>query len=171
MKLKTRDIAIFAMLGALMFTSKKLMETIPEVHLLGMFIVSVTAVYRVYALIPIYVYVFLDGLFGGFATWWVPYLYIWAVLWAFTMLIPKKAPDKVKKVLYIAVCSLHGFAFGLFYAPFEALLHNRTIEGLISWWVIGFFSADIRHGISNLICGFLIMPMINILKKVRPTER
>ncbi len=171
MKLKTRDIAIFAMLGAFMFASKKLMEAVPEVHLLGMFIVSITAVYRAYALIPIYVYVFLDGLFGGFGTWWVPYLYIWAVLWAFAMLIPKKAPEKLKNVLYIAVCSLHGFAFGLLYAPFEALLHTRSFDGIVAWWITGFFSTDIRHGISNLICGFLIIPMIRILNKVRPTDR
>ena len=65
---------LFAMLAALMFCSKKVMEGLPNIHLLGMFIMTFTVVFRKKALIPIYVYVFLDGLFGGFSMWWLPYL-------------------------------------------------------------------------------------------------
>ncbi len=170
MKLKTRDIAIFAVLTALMFASKKIMELVPNVHLLGMFIVSVTVIYRKYALFPIYGYVFLDGLFGGFGTWWVPYLYIWAVLWAFTMLIPKKLPEKVKFMLYIAVSTLHGFLFGTLYAPTHAIIFGLDFKGMIAWIITG-LPFDIIHGISNLILGFLIIPMVKIMQKIRPTER
>ena len=35
MKLKTREVAIFGMLGALMYASKVFMELLPNVHLLG----------------------------------------------------------------------------------------------------------------------------------------
>ncbi len=170
MKIKTRDIAVFAMLAALMFASKKFMELLPNVHLLGMFIVSITAVYRKYALIPIYVYVMLDGLFGGFGTWWIPYLYVWAVLWAFIMLIPKKLPDKYKFPLYIGASALHGFLFGTLYAPVHALIFGLNFKGMIAWIISG-LPFDITHGISNLITGFLIVPMIMILQMIRPTER
>ena len=170
MKLKSKDIAVFAVLAALMFASKKAMELIPNVHLLGMFIVSITAIYRSYALIPIYVYVFLDGIFGGFSTWWVPYLYIWAVLWAFTMLVPKKLPEKIKFGLYIGASALHGFLYGTLYAPAHALIFGLDFKGMISWIITG-LPFDITHGVSNLILGFLIPPMILIIKKIRPTER
>lgn len=113
MKLKIRDIAVFAMIAAMMIASKKIMGILPNIHLLGLFIVSLTIVYRSYALIPIYLYVFLDGLLGGFSLWWYPYLYVWTILWGMVMLIPKKLPEKVKNVLYIAVCAIHGFAFGI----------------------------------------------------------
>ena len=170
MKLKTKDIAVFAVLAALMFASKKAMELVPNVHLLGMFIVSVTVVYRAYALIPIYVYVLLDGIFGGFSTWWVPYLYIWAVLWAFTMLIPNFLPQKVKFAMYIGASALHGFLFGTLYAPFHALVFGLDFKGAVAWIITG-LPFDAIHGVSNLICGFLIPPMIKIMQKIRPTVR
>ncbi len=170
MKLKTKDIAVFAMIAGLMFASKKLMELLPNVHLLGMFIVSITVIYRYYALIPIYVYVMLDGIFGGFGTWWLPYLYIWTVLWAFTMLIPKKLPDKIKFPLYIGASALHGFLFGTLYAPIQALVFGLDFKGTIAWIISG-IPFDLIHGVSNLISGFLIIPMIKTMQKIRPTSR
>ena len=87
-----RETALFAMFGALMFISKLILEALPNVHMIAMFIVAFTVVYRVKALIPIYVFVFLTGIYGGFNLWWVPYLYIWTVLWAAVMLLPRKLP-------------------------------------------------------------------------------
>ena len=81
MRLTTREITVFAMLGAVMYASKLLMELIPNVHLLGVLVVAFTVVYRKKALYPIYIYVLLNGIFCGFAAWWVPYLYVWTVLW------------------------------------------------------------------------------------------
>ena len=81
MKLTTREITVFAMLGAVMYASKMIMEVIPNVHLLGVFTIAFTVVYRKKALYPIYTYVILNGIFSGFATWWVPYLYLWTILW------------------------------------------------------------------------------------------
>ena len=69
MKLTTREVAVFGMLGALMYASKTLMEIAPNVHLIGVFIVSFTVVYRKKALYPIYIYAILCGISGGFAAW------------------------------------------------------------------------------------------------------
>ena len=74
MKLNIKETAVFALLGALMYATKIIMEILPNVHLLGVFIVAITAVYRKKALYPIYIYVFINGLFSGFAMWWIPYL-------------------------------------------------------------------------------------------------
>ena len=54
------------MLGALMYASKVVMEVAPNVHLLGVFTMAFTLVYRKKALYPIYTYVLLNGLFTGF---------------------------------------------------------------------------------------------------------
>ena len=67
MKLRVKEITVFAMLGALIFALKKVMEFAPNIHLVGVFIIAMTVVYRKKALYPIYIYVFLDGLFGGFS--------------------------------------------------------------------------------------------------------
>ena len=63
MKLTIREIAIFGMLGAVMYASKIITEMLPNVHLLGVFTVAFTVVYRKKALYPIYTYVFLNGVF------------------------------------------------------------------------------------------------------------
>ena len=93
MKLSVKEIALFGVLGGMMYASKKAMEFLPNIHLLAVFIIAVTVVYRSKALYPIYIYVLLEGLLGGFATWWIPYTYVWAILWGATMLLPKKIND------------------------------------------------------------------------------
>ena len=165
MKLSTREITVFAMLGALMYASKVLMEIAPNVHLLSVFTVAFTVVYRSKALYPIYIYVLLNGLFCGFATWWIPYLYIWTVLWAVVMLLPTKMLPKLKPVIYMIVCSAHGFLFGTLYAPAQAILYGLNFKSMIAWIIAG-LPWDCVHGISNFICGLLIMPIISILTRM-----
>lgn len=165
MKLTTREITVFAMLGALMYASKVIMEIAPNVHLLSVFTIAFTVVYRKKALYPIYTYVLLNGIFSGFATWWIPYLYIWTVLWGVVMLLPKKIPVKAKPVIYMIVCSLHGFLFGTLYAPAQAILYGLSFRSMIAWIVAG-FPWDCIHGISNFFCGMLIVPIISILQKM-----
>jgi len=165
MKLSVKEIAVFGMLGALMYASKLIMEVTPNVHLLGVFTVALTVVYRKKALYPIYTYVFLNGLFAGFATWWIPYLYVWTVLWGAVMLLPRNLPKKWAPFIYMAVCSAHGFLFGTLYAPAQALLFGLDFRGMIAWIVAG-LPWDAVHGISNFVCGILIVPIINIIRRV-----
>ncbi len=170
MKLTVREMAVFSMLGALMFASKMLMEVAPNIHLLGVFTIAFTVVYRAKALYPIYIYVLLNGIFAGFGTWWIPYLYIWAVLWGITMLLPKKMPKPVAVVVYSLVNALHGYGFGILYAPAQALLFGLNFKGMIAWIVAG-FPFDIIHGTSNLICGLLIVPIVLVLQQLERTTR
>lgn len=163
MKNKVKETAIFGMLGAVMFASKMLMEILPNIHLLGTLIVAITVVYRKKALYPIYIYVFLNGIFAGFAMWWIPYLYVWTILWAATMLLPKNMPAKIAPVVYAVVCALHGFAFGVLYAPAQAIMFGLNFNATIAWITAG-LPFDIIHGISNLCCGVLIVPIIKLLK-------
>lgn len=159
---KLRQYISFAFFGALMFTSKLLLEFLPNVHLLGMFTVLLTVVYRVKALIPIYIYVMLNGVYAGFNAWWVPYLYIWTILWGLAMLIPKRTPKAVRAFIYPILCSLHGFAFGILYAPAEAIMFGLSFEEMLVWIAAG-ATFDIIHGISNFVAGFLVLPLSELL--------
>ena len=100
--------AVYSMFGVMMFTSKLLMEGLPNIHLIGMFTVLLTVVYRKRALYPIYIFVFLTGAYNGFLPWWIPYLYIWTVLWGVVMLLPRELPRKWAAVVYPVVCSRPG---------------------------------------------------------------
>lgn len=170
MKNRVKEIAVFSMLGAVMFASKILMEILPNIHLLGTFIVAITVVYRKKALYPIYIYVLLNGIFAGFATWWIPYLYIWTVLWAAVMLLPKNMPPKIAPFVYMIVCALHGFGFGVLYAPAQALMFGLNFDATLTWIAAG-LPFDITHGISNFCCGILIMPLIKLLKNSEKITR
>ena len=157
------EMSLFAMLGALMFCSKIIMEAFPNIHLLGMLVMLYTVVFRFKALIPIYLYVIVQGIYAGFAEWWIPYLYVWTVLWGMTMLLPKKMPRGVAAIVYPAVCALHGFAFGIIYAPGQALLYGFNFEQTLAWIASGFYF-DILHGVSNIFTGMLVLPLSELLR-------
>lgn len=165
MKLTVREVVVFAMLGALMYASKVIMEVAPNVHLLGVFTMTFTLVYRKKALYPIYTYVLLNGVFCGFATWWIPYLYLWTILWGVTMLLPKKMPKPLRPIVYMVVCGLHGLSFGTLYAPAQALLYGLSFDKMIAWIIAG-LPWDVVHGVSNFFCGMLIVPLYHLLKKL-----
>lgn len=147
-----------------MYISKMIMEFAPNVHLLGVFTIAYTVVYRKKALYPIYIYVILNGIFGGFAPWWLPYLYVWTILWGVVMLLPKKMPKKIAPVVYMVICAAHGFLFGTLYAPVQAILYGLDFKGTMAWIIAG-LPWDFIHGVSNFFCGILIVPIILILRR------
>lgn len=165
MKLTIKDIAVFGMLGAMMFASKMAMEWIPNVHLLGVLTIAITVVYRQKALYPLTIFIFILGLYAGFALWWIPHTYLWVVLWGITMLLPKRMPPKIAPIVYTAVCGLHGFLYGTLYAPSQALLFGLDFQGMIGWIIAG-LPWDLVHGVSNLIAGLLICPIVALLTRV-----
>ena len=169
MKLTVRETAVFGMLGALMYASKVLMEVAPNVHLLGVFTIAITVVYRKKALYPIYTYILLMGLFSGFATWWIPHLYLWTILWGVTMLLPQNMPKKVRPIVYMIVNAGHGFLYGTLYAPAQAVLFGLNFEKMIAWIVAG-LPWDFVHGVSNFICGLLIVPIITVLQRLERSD-
>lgn len=167
-KITIKEIAVLATISALMYASKVFMDLLPNIHLIGVFIVAITVVYRAKALFSIYTFVLITGLLAGFSPWWVPYMYIWTFLWAFTMLLPKNMPPKIAPIVYMSVSALHGFLYGVLYAPAQALMFGLDFEGTITWIIAG-LPFDFTHGISNFFCGLLIVPIIKVLKRVQQT--
>ena len=168
MKLSIREITIFGMLGALMYASKLVLDVLPNIHLLGMFTISFTLVYRKKALYPIYTYVLILGIFNGFSAWWVPHLYLWTVLWAVTMLLPQNLPKRATPIVYMIVCAAHGFLYGVLYAPSQAILFGLDLQGTIAWIIAG-LPFDLIHGVSNFFCALLILPVTRAIRIAQRT--
>ena len=168
MKLSIRETAIFAMLGTIMYLSKMVMEFLPNIHLLAVLTIAYTVVYRQKALYPIYVFVFVLGLPNGFNMWWIPHLYLWTVLWGVTMLLPKRMPKVVAPIVYIIVAGAHGFLYGTLYAPAQAIMFGLDFNGTIAWIIAG-LPFDITHGISNMIGGMLIVPILSVIRLAERT--
>ena len=161
---KLVDIIVFTLLAVIMFISKLLLEGIPNVHLLGTLITAYTIVYRKDALKPIYIFALLFGLYYGFGAWWVPYLYVWTILWAMVMLLPKKMKPKVAVPVYMAISGLHGLLYGTLYAPVYCLSLGLDFKGMLAWIAAG-FSFDLVHCVGNIVLGVLILPIATALKK------
>ena len=165
-RLSARDIAVFSVLAAMMFLSRVGLQWIPNVHPLGLFIAATTLAYRRRALIPLYSYIMLDGVFSGFSMWWMPYLYIWLPLWGMFMLLGKlQLPAKIKAPVYMIACGLHGLSFGLLYAPAQALMFGLSVQAMIAWIIAG-IPFDIAHGVGNFAFGSLIIPLSLLLMRL-----
>ena len=160
--LSVAEIALFAMLGALMFGAQVVMEILPNIHLSGMFVILYTVLFRKKALIPIYLYVFLVGVRWGFGLAWIPYLYLWLILWAMVMLIPQKTPRKWKMILYPFVGALFGLSFGVLYAPSQALLFGLNFKQTLLWIAAG-FTWDLIHAAGNAVFSTLVIPISEAL--------
>ena len=164
-KLTVFEMVLFAMFASMMFISKIVMEFLPNIHLIGMFVVLLTVVYRKKALIPIYLFVLLQGIYGGFAVWWIPYLYVWTVLWAVVMLLPQNMGKTAQMIVYPLVCALHGLFFGVLYAPVQMLVFSFDFKQIVAWVVAG-LPFDITHAVGNLVAGLLIYPLSVVLKRL-----
>lgn len=148
-----------------MFGGDIFMEAFPNIHFVGVLIIATTVVYRARALYSIYIYVFLNGLYAGFSMWWIPYLYVWTVLWGMTMILPRKKPLWFSSLMYMIVCALHGLLFGTLYAPVQALMFGFSLEQTLTWISAG-LSFDIIHAVGNLCLGTLILPLTQLLLKL-----
>ncbi len=165
-----RSMIVFAMLAALMFAAKVAFEVLPNIHPIAMFIMTFTVVYRVRALIPIYIFVLLFGAYYGFSIWWLPYLYIWLFPWGATMLIPQKISKKIAMVVYPIVCGLCGLLYGVCYAPAQALLFGYDFPMMCKWIVAG-LPFDILHGLGNIGMGVLVLPLSELLRKLERSAK
>lgn len=148
-----------------MFISKIIMEPLPNIHLLGMLTMVCTVAFGKKALYPIYLNTFLNGIYAGFSFWWIPYLYIWTVLWAVTLLLPKNMSKRTASVVYPIVCALHGLFYGVLYAPSQALIFGYNFKQTIAWIIAG-FPWDLIHAAGNLFLGLLVYPLALLLKKI-----
>lgn len=153
------------MLGAVMYCSKLLLEWAPNIHLLAMFIITFTVVYRAKALIPIYVFVLLTMLLNGFSPWLASYLYVWTVLWGAAMLLPRRMKPAVAAPVYMVLGALHGLLFGVLCAPTQALFFGLDLTGTLAWIAAGFYF-DVLHGIGNFAACSLVLPLVRLITKI-----
>ena len=159
---------VFAMLGAMLFAAKVVFEALPNIHPVAMLVMVITVVYRTRALIPLYLFVVLFGAYYGFSVWWIPYLYIWTILWAVTMLLPRKMPTKIALIVYPLVCGLFGLCYGALYAPAQAILFGYDWPTTVKWIIAG-LPFDALHALGNLAMGLLVYPLSKLLARLNDT--
>lgn len=160
-----REVAEFAMLGALMFAGKKIMEFLPNVHPITMLTAVYTVVYRRRAIYPLAVYLLLETAFSGFL-WIVPYYYIFPLCYLSVLCVPRGIAKAKRQVFYTLICTFFGIAFGTLYAPWQAIMYGLNLERTLAWICAG-LPYDTVHAVANFILSFLIIPIANGIEKIK----
>lgn len=113
------------------------------------------------ALFPIYVFVLLEGIFWGFGSWWIMYLYIWAVLWGITMLCRRNDSS----ITWAIINGAYGLSFGALCSITQGVMFG--IGSGFAYFISG-IPFDIAHCIGNFFTAlFLYKPLTILLSKAR----
>ena len=141
---KIRELALYAVLGALTFGAKFAMSGLPNIEPVSLMVMLFGAVFGTQAVYPIGVYIAMEFLVYGPGLWNLCYLYIWFVLAAAAYLL-----RKMESALGWAVLSGgFGLAFGLLCAPVDmvaggaAYAMGKVITGI---------PFDIAHCVGNFV--------------------
>lgn len=150
---------MMALCAALMVVGQVALAVLPNIELVSFFVLIFTLKLRYKALLPIYVFVLIEGVIYGFGLWFLNYSYVWTVLWALVMFLPK-----VDSAVYYAVISA---VFGLFFGALCSLPYF-FIGGpsmALSYFVAG-VRFDLLHAGGNLVITLaLYRPIRKITEK------
>lgn len=160
-KLSAREICILALMAALIFGSKVVLASLPNININSVLIILTTLFFGWKALYTVYVYVLLEGLVFGFSVWWVGYLYVWAILVIVTMLFRKND----SALFWAVVAGIFGLCFGLLmYLEWFAI--NGGWRGFFAMWVAG-IPYDLTHCAGNFAFTLVLYrPLRRVMEKL-----
>ena len=152
--LTAQELCTLALMGAMIFASKFVLASLPNVNLNMLLIILCVAFFGWKTLYAVGVYVLLEGLIFGFSLWWVSYLYAWPAVTAFMMLFRKNESPLVWAVV-AALC-------GLFFGPLMYILYLTVTgwETAVALWIAG-IPYDLIYCASNFILTLLLYRPLN----------
>ena len=163
MKYKTFEIVLLGMLGAIAYVGQVALSFLPNIEVVSVLFLVYTKIFGKKALFPIYVFVLLEGIFWGFGSWWIMYLYVWAVLWGITMLLRRND----SAVFWAVINGAFGLVFGALCSITQVVMFG--IGSGFAYFISG-IPFDIVHCIGNFLTAlFLYKPLTILLSKVMKT--
>ena len=81
-RLNARQIALYAMLGAMLFAAKMAMAQLPNIEPVSLLVMLLAVCLGWQGLYPVYLYVLLEFAVWGVHLWSLCYLYVWLLLFA-----------------------------------------------------------------------------------------
>ncbi|HKL80544.1 MAG TPA: hypothetical protein VJ888_08935 [Mobilitalea sp.] len=158
--MKSKDIVVIGMLGALLITLQVALAFMPNVELVSIVIILCTLIYGWKTLYIIYTFVITEGFIYGFGLWWINYLYVWTVLFLIAYVFRKQ-----RAAFFWAILSgLFGLSFGALCSV--AYLFMGGPATMLAYWVSG-IPFDITHGISSFAIALILFhPLYNLLQYI-----
>lgn len=153
MKLSTREVALFGILGGLTFAAKVAMMGLPNIEPASLMVMLFAVTFGKKALYPIYVYILLEFVLFGLHLWSINYLYVWLLLAAAAWLLR----DMRAPLGWGLLSGAFGLLFGLLCAPVYLVVGGPGFA--LSWWISG-IPFDLIHCLGNFVMGLvLFVPM------------
>lgn len=168
MKIKTNEICLYGMLGAILFALKFAMSSLPNIEPVSLLLISYTIVFGVRALYPLAIYVFLEITIYGFGFWSIAYCYIWLILVIVVLIILKNTNNCMPSLLWSSISGAFGLIFGALYMPLYIIYSGVSVAVL--WWIKG-IPYDLIHCIANFVlCMVLFKPVTKTLLWLKTTS-
>ena len=161
MKLHTRELVLFGILGSMTFGAKVAMMGLPNIEPVSLMIMLFAVSFGKKAVYPIYTYVLLEFVLYGINIWSVNYLYIWLILagaaWSLR---------DIRSPLGWAVLSgAFGLLFGALCAP--VYLFSGGALFALNWWLSG-IPFDLLHCAGNFALALvLFVPLLKLLERLQ----
>ena len=155
-----RELALLALMGALMFALQVAMASIPNVHLTALLIILTAIFFGWKCLFSVAVFVILEAFVWGFGLWWLCYWYLWPLLAIPAVLLRKNR----SAFLWAVLAAIHGLTFGAFCSiPY---LFIGGWELALSYWVSG-LSFDLIHCGGNFVLTLVLFnPLYRVMDKL-----
>ena len=155
-ELQARDLALFGLLGGVMFASKMAMAWLPNIEPVSLLVMVYTVALGRRALYPIYAYVALEFCVWGIHLWSINYLYIWLILY-----MAVRCFQSMHSAFSWAILSgTFGLCFGFLCTPVYLLSGGWSFA--LSWWISG-IPWDIIHCVGNFVLALILFPVLHKL--------
>lgn len=156
-KASLRELALFGLLGGLIFAAKVVMAPLPNIEPVSLLVMLCAVTFGKKAVYPIAVYVLLEFALYGFGLWSVSYLYVWFVLaGAAYALRGMEAP-----LGWALLSGAFGLLFGALCAPVCLVTGGWAFA--VSWWVSG-IPFDLLHCAGNFALALVLFrPLRRVL--------
>ena len=159
-RVTTGEVALFGMLGGLMFGAKTAMMALPNIEPVSLMVMVLVVTFGKKALFPIYIYVLLELTIHGVGLWTLSYLYVWAILAAAAWL----CRDMESPLGWAVLSGGFGLLFGALCTPVCLVTGGPAFA--LSWWLSG-IPFDLLHCGGNFAMALvLFVPLRRLVEKL-----
>ena len=155
------ELAVLSLLGTLLFVVQVALAVLPNIELVSVMLIVYARVYGWKTFYPVYIFVALEILRYGFASWVINYIYVWAILVLVVVLLRRFS----SRWLWVLV----GTAFGLLFGALCSVIYLFAggVPAMIAYWVSG-IPFDFLHAGGNFVTVLLLAePLYKLLHRLK----
>lgn len=153
--LSTREIALFGLLGAMIYAAKVAMAFLPNIEPVSLLVILLAVSLGWKGLFSLYLFVFLEYALWGIGLWSICYIYVWLILF-----VAARALRNMKSALGWALLSGgFGLSFGMLCVPVYFVTGGWSAA--VSWWIEG-IPMDLIHGVSNFVIALTLFRPLRV---------